>query len=100
MAQNTSQRKSSITSQLVVEYIPRDDELTLTLSVSVFFPPILEMDSPTFFTSLINPALLNAAVSVAFGSCKQEHTRLKVRDTTHESMAMDSFPGSCKLVWE
>ena len=84
----------------MVEYILREDEFTLTLSVSVFFPPILEMDSPTFFTSLINPALLNAAVSVAFGSCKQEHTRLKVRDTTHERMAMDSFPGSCKLVWE
>ena len=47
-----------------------------TLSVSLFLLAILEMDCPTFFTNLMNPAPLSAVVSVAFGSCRQTSNEL------------------------
>ena len=40
----------------------------LTVSLSLFLPAILEMDSPTLLTSLMKPAPLMAAVSLALGS--------------------------------
>ena len=42
----------------------------LTVSLSLFLLAILEMDSPTLFTSLMKPAPLTADVSLALGSCE------------------------------
>ena len=41
----------------------------LTVSLSLFLLAILEIDSPTLFTSLKNPAPLTADVSLDLGSC-------------------------------
>ena len=51
----------------------------LTVSLSLFLPAILEMDSPTLLTSLMKPAPLMAAVSLALGSytCMREREREK-----------------------